>query len=237
MRQRLAVTLLGFALVVEIACTASGQSPVIHSVTVGGTSVVIPSPAYDLVEAGDSNRQGLEMYVGEANRLLCAFLLTNDIPRFANHPNLRLSKYALAFVGRRSEYMDCGPLDFQNQVDAYKQSFKQSLQDDASIAAMMKDVDKSLDPISKMLDTKVLLDKPVPLGVYFSKEDAFGYGMATQVTRNEQSWKMAGGFALLRVRQRQIVISLYTTYEGEQTLKWLRVATERWADEIIKTNE
>ena len=63
----------------------------------GGVPVVVPPPHQEFVEVGGDKRNFFEVAVPSRNRLLCAFVPTDFLPRLKN-PSSGLGKYtALCF--------------------------------------------------------------------------------------------------------------------------------------------
>jgi hypothetical protein len=86
-------------------------------------------------------------------------------------------------------------------------------------------------------DPKISFDKPVQLGSFFSKQDAFGLGMIMPVSSKGSTTTMVGGIILLRVKNRMLFAYLYATYKDQETVRWVRKTSEGWADAILAANK
>jgi hypothetical protein len=75
------------------------------------------------------------------------------------------------------------------------------------------------------------------LGGVFQKNDASGYAMLTAIKQGDRTTTMAGGFAVLRVRQRLVFTYLYRKYESPDTISWLSKNLEVWSDAILSKNK
>ncbi len=201
---------------------------------VGGTPVVILSPAKDLVEVGDDKRPMMENFVPASNRLLAAFVLTDDLPRLAKDATgLGMERYALVEVARRNEDADFEASDFNAVVDTLKTQFGDI------VSSTRSDVEDEFNNRMKALhldEATVSLGKPIQLGCTFSKPDGYGFGLIVPVTRGSATMNMAMGGAVMRARKRLLFVYLYAEYKNEETIKWLRVTSEAWVDAILGAN-
>ncbi len=199
----------------------------------GGTPIVIPSPTTDLVEVGEEGRGVLEVAVPDSNRLIAGFLLAQDLSRLTKGSDTPvLTKYALVEVPRNGEYSDVSVSDFKEMIDGASQELGASMS--SYFSSTEDEFNRRLKDLN--VDATVSLGKPVQLGALFSKTDAFGFGLITQVTVGATSANMAMAAAIVRVKQRVIFAYLYAEYKNDDTVKWLRKACEDWADAILKAN-
>jgi len=214
----------------------TGAKPApIPSFKAGGTSIALPSPSTEMTEVGYDNREVMEVFVPQNNRLIAGFMLTNDITRLTKKSDdLTMSKYAMVQVPRRGEYMDCGPNEFKEVTSDAKKQFGDVMN------SSMKEAAEEFNRRMKSLhlnDATVSLGEPIQLGCLFSKQDAYGFGMILPVAMGGQNMKMAGGAVLMRIKQRLLFVYLYAEYKNEETIKWIRKATEDWTDAILKANK
>ncbi|MGA2457035.1 MAG: hypothetical protein ABSF85_05675 [Terriglobales bacterium] len=241
LKKKIPVKMLIRCLLFALSAAAFGNSQTATEKTdkpvafkAGGTPIVIPTPTKDMVEVGDAKRELLEVLVPTSSRLLSAFLLTNDLLRLPNVDVKGMSKYALVEVSRRSEYLDCEPSNFKEEIGSVKAQFGDSFN------YWEKEGEKEFNHRIKSLglDKATLsLGKPIQLGRFFSKQDAYGVGVIMPVSTGSKTVKMGAGIALVRVKKRLLVVLLYSEYKNEQTVKWLRDTSEEWADAILNVNK
>lgn len=190
--------------------------------SIGGTPIAVPLPASEMTEVGNDNR-GLmvEVLNDPKTRLVAAFVLTNDLPKLreARHDLLR---YATVIVPRGNEFRDIDVNDFRELKQMAGQTIGKVVDTTEQASAS---------------DSEPSLSKPMQLGCFFSKEDAYGFGMAVSVVKGDTNRRMAIGGAMLRVKQRFFFAYLYSEYKDEETVKWIRRATETWADAILRANK
>ena len=107
----------------EAEAKNNNTSPV-YSFNVGGSvSISFPPPTADFIEVGYDNRELMEIVVPPNNRLLCAFVLNNDLSRLNKGGDQFLTKYAIVQVNRQAEYIDCETNDFKEVIEGAKEAF------------------------------------------------------------------------------------------------------------------
>jgi len=87
------------------------------------------------------------------------------------------------------------------------------------------------------LNLQVTYGKPVMLGTFFFKTDAYSFGMTAPVTANGQTTSMIVGTVLLRVKSHIVFAYFYTAYKDDQTPGQVRAVSEQWADAILAANK
>ena len=211
----------------------SAQGADVPAYRAGGTPIVIPPPTSDMVELGQDYRVVMEVLVPDQNRLLAAFVLPSDLAIIKSGGKNSLSKYALAEVVRNGEFKDLSAKDYKELADSLEQQFGAVL--DSSIREGEDELNRRSKALN--LDTKISFDKQVQLGGFFSKQDAYGTGIIMPVTANGNTTKVVAGIIFLRVKNRLLFAYLYNVYKDQETVQWMRKATEEWADAILKANE
>ena len=206
----------------------------VASYRAGGRLLAIPTPTRNLVEIGSDHHALMEVFVPPENRLVAAFVLDTDLPRLRKGGNVPvMSAYAMAQVPRRGEFLDCGVSEFAKVVGGAKEQFG------TVVASSFKEAEEEFNRRMKSLNldkVTISLGKPIQLGCIFSKQDAYGFGMIMPVSMGGSTATMGGGCALIRAKKRLLFVYLYTEYKNEETVRWLRKATEEWTDAILKAN-
>ncbi len=206
-----------------------------ESFKAGGVPISILAPTAEFVEIGYDNREFMEISVPTNNRLLCAFVLANDLPRLTKRSDdLVMTRYGMVQVPRQREFMDFEASDFKKVVDGLKEASGDSM------ASSFNEAEEEINRRMKSLgldEAKLSIGKPILLGRLFSKQDAYGFGMVMPVSMGGNTTKMGMGGVLIRAKKRLLFVYLYAEYKNEDTIKWLRKATEEWADSILKANK
>jgi hypothetical protein len=199
----------------------------------GGKSIVIPSPTKDLVEVGDDYRVLFDNIVPVQNRLLAAFLSPGEAALIESGKGKRLSRYSLVEVPRQREFADFTPENLKEVVDSTNQKLGSNL--DSSLKESEEQFNRRMKDL-KLDKATVTLDEPIPLGCLFSKKDTYAMGMIMPFTREGKTTKMVAGIVFLRVQNRLLFAYLYSVYEDEDSVRWVRATSEDWADAILKAN-
>ena len=200
----------------------------------GLKSIVIPPPTTDLSELGSDYRVLMESSVPDTNRLLAAFLSAEDSANIRSGTSKTFSRYALVENLRQAEFVDVDADAFKQVSDGMAQQFG------AVLNASTKDKEEELNHKLKAMrgsDTTMTLDKPMQLGVFFSKPNACSFGIIQQISAVGSSVKMVAGITILRVQNRLLYAYIYSAYKDEDSVQWVRKTSEQWADAILKANQ
>jgi hypothetical protein len=200
----------------------------------GLKSIVIPPPASDLGEVGPDYRVLMESMVPDTNRLLAAFFTSEDLANIRSGIRKPLVRYALVENLRRAEFVDVNADDFKQVSDGLAQ------QVGANLDSSAKDNEEELNHKLKAMlgsDATVTLDKPVPLGTFFSKPNACSFGMIQTISSPAGAVKGVVGMTILRVQSRLIYAFVFAAFKDEDSVQWVRKTSEQWADAIMKANE
>jgi hypothetical protein len=196
-------------------------------------SIAIPSPSNDLGEIGSDYRVVLETMVPPTNRLVAAFIRPEDLHQVLAGGNAPLAQYALVEIPRRAEFAEVNPATFKTAADSVAKEFGANLE--ADLKKGMDDVNHNLKELNSN-STSVVLSKPLPLGVLFSKPDAAAFAMVESVSAQGPEIKVAIAVVVLRAQRRILFLYLYSIYKDESTIQWARNASEQWTDAILKAN-
>jgi hypothetical protein len=230
--------LTGTALTLLAAWTLSGQAKAqaapsgAPSYPVGGVPVAVPvPPGTGMVELADY-RVKYEVVTPDSNRLVAAFVSEGDVAKVRNGGTGGIHPYALVEVLRAAEFSDVSASDFKDLVDSA------SNQIGAVIDSTYKESEAAFNQRMKALNqnTQETLGKPVMLGTFFYKPDAYSFGMLAPVTVNGTTIKMVVGTVLLRARNRVLFAYFYEIYKDDQTPAQVRAVSEQWADAILAAN-
>lgn len=211
--------------------TANPSNP--QSYRVGLKSIVIPPPTAELPEIGSDYRVLLDALAPTSNRIVAAFLLPDEAKAITGG-GTNLSRYALVEVPRRAEFAEITP-------DIFKQvSVSVAEQFGASLDSTVKDEEDAFNRRLKELNgnaSTVTIDKPFLLGTLFSKPDEVSFGAITNVSANGHSTKMVNATTIVRLQDRILFFYAYSEYANEDSVKWVREVSEKWADSALKLNQ
>lgn len=211
------------------AIRAQGQA-----FSVGGVSIAIPAPSSEMVEVGDVNRKLFEVVVPDSNRLVAAFLLQKDVASLSTGGTESLSPYGLVEVPRSGESTDINASDFSSLADSVSKQLGTVL--DSSFKESEGEFNRRMKAMN-LDNVQISYGKPVMLGTFFVKTDAYAFGMMAPVTISGKSSNMVMGTVLLRAKSRVLFVYFYSTYQDEQTPNWVRKMSEQWTDAILAANQ
>lgn len=203
------------------------------NVSAGGIELTLPGPAGDFGVAGDKIRTTFfELLAPSNNRLLAAYLPEKALADLNAGKSVELDIYSMVEVPRRAEYTDVTPQQFDEVLKAMAPSM-------GNIESVQGDLQQEMTIRLKSLTAKPIeIGHPEMLGGIFRKSDAGGYAMLLAFKQGDgRSDTIAGGMAVLRVRQRLIFAYLYRKYESPDTVSWVGKNLEAWCDAILAKNK
>ena len=214
--------------------TVQAQSTGAPTYRAGLKSIAVPAPTSDFVELGPDYRVILEPLAPDSNRLIAAFTLSDDAAALRSGAPSGMKQYALVEVMRRAEFSTITPDIYKQIADAMATQFGATL--DGSIKDAQDQLNRSLKVLSDNAAT-VSLDKPIQLGLLFSKADACGFGIIMPVSAKGDTIKMAAAVLVLRLQERVVFVYLYKEYKDEASVRWVTQTAQAWADSILAANK
>lgn len=214
----------------------SSETPTYRS---GLKSIAIPPPTPELNEIGSDYRVLLESLVPDTNRLIAAYLLAGEATNLrAGLPN-GLSRYAVVETSRRAEFAEMDAASFTQISATVAKQFATNQDSSPMSAKTQQELQDELNHKRKAMGAKneIALDKPVPLGAFFAKPDACGFGLITPVSGGGSTTRTVSGVIFLRVQNRLLYAYVYAPYTGDDSVQWVRKTSEQWADAILKANQ
>jgi hypothetical protein len=183
---------------------------------------------------GSDYRVLLESLAPPTNRLVAAFIRPEDLNHILKGGDAPLQQYALVEIPRRAEFAEVDSAIFKTVVDSMAKEFGANL--GADLKTAQDDLNHNLRELNSNSAT-VTIDKPLPLGLLFSKPNVAAFALVESVSAKGPETKVAAAIVVLRAQNRVLFLYLYSTYKDESTVQWLHKASEDWADSILKANE
>lgn len=215
----------GTAQAQAVSSAAQAQFPV------GSVNIALPAPQ-GMVELGNQ-RSLFDPAVPDSNRLIAAFILQKDLPSLHDGSRQTLTPYAMVEVLRSGEDMSINADDFKGIADSISKQAGELV--DSSFKESEDEFNRKMKAMN--LNLQVTYGKPVMLGTFFFKTDAYSFGMTAPVTANGQTTGMVVGTVLLRVKSHIVFAYFYTAYKDDQTPGQVRAVSEQWADAILAANQ
>jgi hypothetical protein len=150
----------------------------------GGVPVVVPPPDKEFVEVGADKRNFFEFMVPSRNRLLCAFVPTDLLPRLKN-PASGMAQYMLVEVSRRldEKNTEVTPDGFEQIVIAMKQQLGDSSSLNQTVESTSQEIRSKLKQLGQSTD--ISINKPAPLGTLFQTSDVYAFAALESVSSGE----------------------------------------------------
>lgn len=230
----LSLPLVCFSTAVPMTAQAPGSE--IPTYRSGLKSIAIPPPTSDLNEVGSDYRVLLEHLAPDTNRLIAGFLLADDAANLRAGVAKGASRSALVETMRRAEFAEVDAAYFKQLSATFAQQYGTG---QGTPQTDVKSVQDELNHKLKALGSanEVALEKPVQLGTFFSKPDAYCFGMITPVSSGGSSVNMVSAVIILRVQNRLLFAYVNAHYTGDDSAIWVRDTGEHWADAILKSNQ
>jgi len=201
----------------------------------GGVPVVIPPPDKEFVEVGSDKRDFFEYMVPSHNRLLCAFVPADFLPRLKNSAS-GMGQYMLVELSRKldEKNTEVTSASFELVVLGMKQQLGDSSTLNQTVQTASQEVSSKLKKLNQSKD--ISIDKPAPLGTLFQTSDAYAFAMLASVSSGGVTTRAINASVLLRVRERLIFAYIYGSTDDEDSLKWIEKTAEQWVNEILTAN-
>jgi hypothetical protein len=106
---------------------------------------LIPTPQKELIEVGNDKRGFFEYMVPSRNRLLCAFVPADFLPRLKN-PASGMEQYAVVEVSRRldEKNTEVTSANFEEIVSAFKQQLGDSTKLNQTVQTTSEEINGKL---------------------------------------------------------------------------------------------
>jgi hypothetical protein len=206
----------------------------VQSYRAGKKSILIPSPSSDLSEMGPDYRVVLETYAPATNRLIAAFTRPEDVQSILVGRDAPLPRYGMVEVLRRAEFSDIDAATFKSAIVEMGKQF--GVNSDIDFKEQQDELNRNLKSLNSGATT-ISIDKPLPLGQFFCKTDACGFGLVMEVSAKGSSTKLISCVTILRVQNRFMYLFLYSVYKDESSAQWVRKTSEEWADAVLAANK
>lgn len=208
------------------------SDPAAQSYVVGGKSILLPPPPNGMVEVGPEVRKKIESN-SPGQRLLAAFVPLQELPLSQPQWGKRLTTLFTAGVLHVSEFRETSPSDFQEFASYIPENFHQIQKD---WVAAHKSMFKTRTNAMGEPDSKGKFHKPRSLGVFYSKQDGFAFGMLKWSSENGVATREIEVTLLLRAKSRLLMLSLQSAYDNKKSVRMMRKTTQEWADAILDAN-
>ncbi len=203
---------------------------------IGGTAVTIPVPVARFTEVGSEKREYFEWLAPSGNRLLCAFVPIDILPRLKK-PAGGMERYMLVETARAWDEgkTELTTADFEDIGSKVRGQLGDSTEMNRTVQASSEDLSRKLKAIDQSRD--IALGQVTPLGVLFQKQNVFAFAMVLPVSSEGTTIRVINVSVLVRVRNRGLFAYIYSTGTDQGSLNWAQQTAQAWAQQILDANQ
>jgi len=235
--------LILFTILVWPSSSVAGTKLV--EVILGGVSIELPAPK-GFSEVRDVSPQTYKraekMMTIPQNRLLALFVPDTALNRFLKNQEtaLKYHRYIMVQAPRGAESLEISSQEFQVLADNYRQDQNRLLKHDTEKA--QSHVDGIIKSFSKEHEISMDLNigQPRFLGFFAEGDNFIASALVTKVKAvaggETMEVIMASASSFILIKNRLIFGWLYSKYDSQQDIDWIRTATKDWIKEIIAAN-
>jgi hypothetical protein len=232
-------------LVAMFVCTgAAGAGTKVVQVTLGGVNIQVPAPNEfsEVTDISPQTRKRAERLTLPQNRLLAYFIPDADIQRFkkGQAATLVYTRYTMAQTLRGMESANMSSQDFRDMAQRVRQEQNQFPERDRERAqSFVDDVSKDLSKERGVaIDLKV--GQPRALGVFADGDNFIAYALLTKMKAaaggETLEFILASASGFVRVKNKLIFAWVYSKYDSQKDIDWVRAATKDWMQQILSAN-
>jgi len=203
--------------------------------TISGNPVIVPVPVATYAEVGRDKREFFKWMVPSGNRLLCVFVPADVLPRLKN-PAIGMDRYILVETVQAwdESKTEVTRASFEEIISAVKEKLSDSKGLNQTAQAFSEETSRKLKAIDSSKD--VTVDKPIPIGTLFEKQDVFAFAMVLPVTSAGATKRVINASVLLRVRDRLLFTYTYSAGTDEASLMWAKQTSEELVQQVFTSN-
>lgn len=203
------------------------------TVNVGGERIAVPRPAI-FVEVGSDKHELFPC--PPANRLLAAFVSTNDLSLIGSGSTNLIERYAILEVAKFIEGRAISQSAFSKIASRFG---KQQEEANASAFEEVNRLAKKLASESGTRSDFQVVELKA-LGTFLNTEACLG-----ALTLASMEWKSEHGkeripmvcaTCVVRTKETLLFAYVYRLYDGEKSVEWVKETARSWSDSIIKAN-
>jgi len=211
----------------------------------GGVSIELPAPK-GFSEVRDVSPQTYKraerMMTIPQNRLLTLFVPDTDLNRFLKNQEtaLKYNRYIMVQTPRFAESLEMSSKDFHELAGRIRQEQNQFPK------RHREEAQSYVDGITKRFSKEheismdLKIGQPRPLGVFAEGDNFIASAMLTKMKGavGEETMEviMVSVSSFIRVKNKLIFGWLYSKYESQHDIDWIRAATKDWIKEILAAN-
>lgn len=209
---------------------------------IGGVTIDVQAPNgfHEISSLSPETRQLVKTMMPPDNRLLGVFVSEEDLGRIMKAEAPELSRYMSLQVFRKLENTTLSNRQFQQLANQLKEEQNTLLNKAKDKAGLL--VEGAAENISKEyeISLEMRLGELVPLGMFFEQSNAVGFAslakMEVEVEGEKFDEVVAGGMSFLLARGKLLYAYVYSTYETQDDVNWVRTKSKEWVNSILTRN-
>jgi len=218
------------ALLAASICQA--QEP--ETITIGGVKILLPAPAG--FKASQAARTVFGPTVLPEGRLISAYASPEDTVKLEQRQPILIPRYMMVQTPRFAEAVEMTPELFGQFAQMVSENHQQLAAADQAF------VSELAARLSQASGTAVSLGlgKPLSLGIFFRRPDAFGWALVAPVklTVADQtvSADVASAVAAVHIGTKVVMTYVYAVLHDAHDLDWVKSTTTAWVNAIRAAN-
>lgn len=211
-------------------------------VDIGGVKIDVQAPNgfHEISSLSPETRKLAETMTPPNNRLLAVFVSEEDLGRIMKGETPEFGRYMFLQVFWKLENTNISNRQFQQLATQLKEQQNTLLNKVKDKVGVL--VEGAAEKISKEyeLSLKMKIGEQVPLGIFFEQSNAVGFAILAKYKVEAEGEKLdyvvAGGTSYLLARGKLLYAYVYSTYETQDDVNWVRSKSKEWVDSLLTSN-
>lgn len=212
------------------------------TIKIGKKNIYVPAPAgfHEISRLSPEIRKQAETFTPPNNRLLAVFVPESDLGRIMKGESPESGRYMFLQVYRKFENTDASSVLFRQFVDPMKKEQEILLEKVRYKVGPL--LDNAARTLSKDLgiSMKVKIGEQVSLGMFMEENDAVGFAVLSKAQVSVEGQNLdrlvVSGVAIIRAKGKILFAYIYSNYQTQEDLEWIRDTLRRWVDKILISN-
>ncbi|MCY4390060.1 MAG: hypothetical protein OXC18_23425 [Desulfurellaceae bacterium] len=212
-------------------------------VDIGGVKIDVKAPNgfYEISSLSSETRKIAETMTPPTNRLLAVFVSEEDLGRIVKGESPIFERYIFLQVFRRLEATTISNTDFQKLITHFKG--QQNILFDENKDMVDSLLEGATKKMSKEYDfsLKMKLGENISLGIFLEQPNAFGAVNLVKYRVNAEGKELdsivAGGISYVLTRGKLLYAYVYSVYETQDDVDWVRAKSKEWVNSLLASNE
>lgn len=211
-------------------------------VDVGGLKIDIQAPVgfHEISSLSPKTRKLFETVTPPDNRLLAVFVSKEDLGRIMKGKAPNFYRFINLQVSRKLEDKNISNALFQQLANQIKEEHHSLLETFKYEVGGL--IERGAEKLSAEYDLSIKIKnfKQVPLGIFLDKPGAVGLAYLVknnvEVEGEQLDYVVAGAGSLLLIRGRVLYAYVFSRYQTQNDINWVRSKSKEWVDSLLTSN-